>query len=451
MDILQNNKPGAKLQNRLGLDYWSNLMLLLYILTMPFVSAFAFTGTISLPLIFAVFLFILMIVKIIRSGKLPEGFPGFDLVIIFLFLFFVLFSFAINGWGNSKSLNHTVAYLSTFLLFYVAIKFTFFNASDKNLLLKRVLQLITYTTIISALYGNVEFISSNVFGVNLNDYIPRPTEAEAWYDATVLGSFYRARGFAPESGHFTFMMGLFAPLAIYYLYFTGLCKWHKFFKGLSIIFIVLSFIFAVSTASFIIVPLAFICASVFYAKRIYFYIKRYLSKFVISTILISTIVILLNYFFSFYTLILLSITSKLDSSSFDDRQARIDFFNTNFSRFDLIKKISGSGPAGYNILGFDESNSILSLYHNITFEMGFFGIFLILSLFFYVALSALKIKDKIGFFLLASLLSGIFHFYFIANFWYPWFWFIAAFVIFCRKQNKFLLKTHKRVDNTLVT
>jgi hypothetical protein len=91
------------------------------------------------------------------------------------------------------------------------------------------------------------------------------------------------------------------------------------------------------------------------------------------------------------------------------------------------------------------------LYHNITFEMGFFGIFLILSLFFYVALSALKIKDKIGFFLLASLLSGIFHFYFIANFWYPWFWFIAAFVIFCRKQNKFLLKTHKRVDNTLVT
>jgi hypothetical protein len=437
MDILQTDKRRKKLPGYLRMDYWSNLFLMCYIFTMPFVSAFAFTDIISFPLIFGVFLFIIMIVTIIRSGKLPKGFLGLDLIILFFFLFFVVFSYLINGLGNSKSLNHTVAYLSTFLVFYVAIKFTLFNAQDKNLLLKQILKVITYTTVLSALYSNVEFISSNVFRVNLNDYIPRPTEIEAWYDATVLGFFYRARGFAPESGHFTFMMELFAPLAIYYLYFTGLCKWHKFFKGLSIIFIVLSFIFAVSTASFIIVPLAFICASVFYAKKIYFCIKRYLSKFVISTILISTIVILLNYFFSFYTLILLSITSKLDSSSFDDRQARIHFFNTNFSRFNLIKKISGAGPAGYNILGFDESNSILSLYHNITFEIGFFGIFLILLLFFYLILSALKIKNKIGFFLLASLLSGIFHFYFIANFWYPWFWFIAAFTVFYNSYKKF--------------
>jgi len=413
---------------------------------MPFVSAFAFTGTISWPLIFAVFLFLIMGAKIIQRGALPPHFLGFDLVIIFFFLFIVVFSYFINGWGNSKSLNHTVAYLSTFLLFYVAIKFSFFSAPDKNLLLKRILQFITYTTILSALYGNVEFISSNVFGLNLNDYIPRPSEVEAWYDATVLGLFYRARGFAPESGHYTFMMELFAPLAIYYLYFTGLCKWYKFLKALSIIIIVLSFIFAVSTASFIIVPLAFICASVFYAKKIYLYIKRFLRKFVVATILISTIVILLNHFLSFYTLILLSITSKLDSTSFDEREVKIDFFYSNFSRFGPIKKIFGAGPAGYNILGFDESNSILSLYHNITFEMGFLGIFLILSFFFYLILSALKIKDKIGFFLLASLLSGIFHFYFIANFWYPWFWFIAAFVIFCSKQNKFLFNNYKVVN-----
>ncbi|KAA9041629.1 hypothetical protein FW778_06300 [Ginsengibacter hankyongi] len=413
---------------------------------MPFVSAFAFTGTISWPLIFAVFLFLIMGAKIIQRGALPPHFLGFDLVIIFFFLFIVVFSYFINGWGNSKSLNHTVAYGSTFLLFYVAIKFTFFSAPNKNLLLKRILQFITYTTILSALYGNVEFISSNFFGLNLNDYIPRPSEVEAWYDATVLGLFYRARGFAPESGHYTFMMELFAPLVIYYLYFSGLCKWHKLLKTLSIIIIVLSFIFAVSTASFIIVPLAFICAAVFYAKKIYLYIKRFLRKFVITTFLISTTVILLNYFLSFYTLILLSITSKLDSTSFDDREAKIDFFYSNFSRFGLVKKIFGAGPAGYNILGFDETNSILSLYHNITFEMGFLGIFLILSLLFYLIICALKITDKIGFFLLASLLSGIFHFYFIANFWYPWFWFIATVVIFCSKQNKFIFNNYKVVD-----
>ncbi len=49
MDILQNNKPRAGLQRGLTIEYTSYILLLLYIFTMPFVSAFAFTGTISLP------------------------------------------------------------------------------------------------------------------------------------------------------------------------------------------------------------------------------------------------------------------------------------------------------------------------------------------------------------------------------------------------------------------
>ena len=130
MDILQIDKPGKKVQKHSRIDYWSNVILLLYILTMPFVSAFAYTEIITLPLIFSLFLFILMVLKIIQTGKLPEGFIGIDLVIISLFSFLVLFSFIINGRGNTKSLNHTVAYLSTFMLFYVGIKFTFLNIQN---------------------------------------------------------------------------------------------------------------------------------------------------------------------------------------------------------------------------------------------------------------------------------------------------------------------------------
>jgi hypothetical protein len=297
MDILQNNKPVLQLQTHKLLDYLSNLFLLLYILTMPFVSAFAFTGTISFPLIFAVFLFLIMLLKIIQFETLPRGFLGFDLVIIFLFLFIVVFSYFINGWGNSKSLNHTVAYLSTFLLFYVAIKFTFFSAPDKYLLLKRTLQFIAYATIISALYSNIEFISANVFRINLNDYIPRPSETEAWYDATVLGLFYRARGFAPESGHFAFMMELFYPLTIYYLYFSGYCKWRKFLKVLIVVSIIFSFIFAVSTASFAIIPLAVLFATIIYAKNIILFIKRNPTKFIITTAIVSAI---LTYYIIFF-------------------------------------------------------------------------------------------------------------------------------------------------------
>lgn len=430
MDILQDHKHWQPLSGRKGLDYWSHVILMLYILTMPFVSAFAFTGTISWPLIFAVFLFLIMLVKIIQAVALPPGFMGFDLVIIFLFLLTVVFSFLINGWANSKSLNHTVAYLSTFLVFYVAIKFTLFSALDKNLVLKRTLQFITYTTIISALYGNIEFISANAFHVNLNDYIPRPTEDEAWYDATVLGIFFRARGFAPESGHFAFMMELFSPLTLYYMYFSGFCKWAKSLKALIVVSIIFSFLFAVSTASFAILPLAVVFASLIYAKHIISYIKRKPAKFIITSVAISIIVFLFNYFFSVYALILLSINDKMGSFSLDDRQERLNFFTDKFSHLSFINNLIGTGPAGYNILGFDESKTILSLYYSITFELGYFGLLFLLFFFLYIFFQALRIRSSIGFFLLISVVSGLMHYYFISNFWYPWFWFIAAFVIF---------------------
>jgi len=425
MDILQNNKPGQPLQKPSGLDYWFRLWLGCYIVTMPFISAFALTDIVSLPLIFAFFLFLLMVARIIKTGKLPLGFGGYDLLIICLFFFLTGFSYIMNGWGNPKSLNHTIAYFSSFLLFYVTIKFAFFSIRDQTFLLKRILQLITYTTLVSALFGNAEFILWNGLGIDLNKLVPRPNELEASYNVTVLGFFHRARGFAPESGHFTFMLELFSPLTIYYLYFSGFCKWNRIIKILCVAVIILSFIFAVSTASFVILPVAFLLAAIIYARSIIAFINAHLQKVVLVTAGTAAAVLLLNYLFSVYTLIFSSITDKMDSNSFDDRQDRINFFFQQFSRLDVMKKMYGTGPSGATILGFDESKSILSLYYSITFELGFLGLLLLSLLFGYVVIHSLKIKSKIGYFLLVSLISGILHYYFIANYWYPWFWFIC--------------------------
>ena len=428
----------------MNLDNWIALFLSLYLLTIPFVSAFAFTQIVSFPLIFSTALFALMIIKFLKTLSIPAGFMGLDIIIIGLFLFLVILSFAMNGWGNSKSLNHTIAYLSSFLLFYVAIKFSFFNAKEKNKLLIKVVKLITYVTIISALFANLEFMSANLFNINLNDYIPRPTETEAFYNATVLGIFYRARGFAPESGHFAFMLELISPLTIYYLYFSGACNWTKFTKALTVVAIVLSIIFTVSTASFVIIPIAFLFALLFYFKSFLRYLKINTKKFLFTTGIVAVIVILFNYFLSFYALIILSITDKLDSTSFDDRQARINFFYERFFNLDLIHKLIGTGPSGYTLLGFDESNTILSLYYSITFELGYLGIFLFSIFLLYVFWNTVRIKSKIGFFLLISIFSGMMHYNFIENFWYPWFWTILAFAVFCNKYYS------KRNESTIV-
>ena len=204
-------------------------------------------------------------------------------------------------------------------------------------------------------------------------------------------------------------------------------------RAVLVFLIVCSFIFAVSTASFVIIPLAVAFASIIYIKSILRYIKKKTARFLYTTAIVSVIVLLINYFFSVYALILLSITSKLNNG-YDYRQANIDFFFNKFFQFDIIKQFTGTGPAGVIILGYDQSTAILNLYYSIPFELGYLGLFFLLFLFGYFIWNAVRIKNKIGFFLLISLVSGMMHYYFISNFWYPWFWFVAAFAIFCNKR-----------------
>ncbi len=226
------------------------------------------------------------------------------------------------------------------------------------------------------------------------------------------------------------MMELFSPLAIYYIYFSSFCKWAKLSKLVSIILIFLSFLFAVSTASFAIIPTSVFIASLIHVKSIFSYIKRNLKKFIFITVIVTAVIFLFNYFFSVFTLVILSITEKIDSTSLYDRQARNDFFYNIYSHLSLIQKVIGAGPAGVIILGFDQFNAILNLYYSVTFELGIVGLILLLSLFSYIIFKVIKIRSIFGFFLLISVISGALHYWFIANFWYPWFWFIAAFAMF---------------------
>lgn len=434
MDILQNHKPRTRLQSGLTPEYASYILLLLYIFTMPFVSAFSFTGTISLPLIFASILFVLMIARLLLHLKSPQGFLGFDIIIIFLFLFFCILSFFVNGWGNVTSFNHTVAYISTFLLFYVSIKFTLFSIPDKNLLLKRVLQFVTYTTILSAVYGTVEFISSNIFGVNLNNYIPRPGVDTEYYTPVVLSLFYRSRGFAYESGVYTQMLELFAPLSVYYFFDSGFCKWKKSVKIFFTVTMLLGIIFAASSASFIAIPIAIIFSALIYGKKLFHFFITKSVWYYLRAMIVLLIIFLVNNYFSVYNAILLSITEKLDSFSMEDRQDRINFFFNEFSRFTPLKKVIGGGPAATDLIGVDGSHVVISLYYNVTFELGFIGLFLLILLIAYIFFNTITIRSKIGFFLNVSLISGIIHYYVVHDFWVPWFWFIGVFSIFVRRN-----------------
>jgi hypothetical protein len=433
MDILQTNKSRPSLPGWLSITFWNKRLLQLYILSLPFVSAFAYSGTITISVLLAVCLFSLMTISILEFLKTPPGFIGYDLILFSLFTIITIFSFMVNGMGNSTSFNHTVAYTTTFLVFYGAVKFALFKPADKDWVFIQVLKGIAFVTFISALFANAEFISNNFFDHDLTQYIPRPGEDNDHYRPTAIGLFYRARSFSPEPGHFAYMLEMFTPVTIYYMYFSGLCKWKAFFKGSVVILIVSSFIFAVSTASFVIIPAAMLLATIIHFKKITTFLKRQSTRFYISSAIITGITLFINYTFSISSLLLLSITDKKENG-LDYRQENINFFFQKFFSFDFTQQIVGAGPAGVNILGYDEQSAILNLYYSVCFETGYLGLLLMLSLFGYFLWKAVAIKNKIGFFLVLSLLSGMMHFYFISNFWYPWFWFIAAFTIFCYRK-----------------
>lgn len=433
MDILQRPEYRPKLPGYLRISYWTDLILLFYVFSMPFTSAFALTPVLPIPLIFCAFLFFLMLLQIINSKRFPNGFLGFDLIFVMCFLIFVVLSYLVNGRGVSKSLHHTLAYLSTFLLFYISVKFALFNSRNKQFLFKKVLVVLTWTIFISSVYVIVEFIFGNLLNININDYIPRPTEASTFYQGTVLAVFYRTRGFAAESGHFTFMIELLAPVAFYYLYFSGYCQWKRIFKTLYLFLVIFGFISAFSIASFIIVPIAIAVSSILYARPILYFVKKNATAFFISAFVVILIFVAINFVFPIFKFILLSIQAKLGGYGYEYREDNLSFFFTHFSRFDITQKLIGAGPAGTVLLGFGTGHGILNIYFSFIFEIGLIGFLFFILLLIYGAYHIYKMRSSLGFLLSISLLAGMMHYYFIANYYYPWFWFILILSIFCGK------------------
>lgn len=432
MELLLADKKRDAPENQFRIDKIGNVLLLIYVFVMPFTSAFSFTGTISLPLIMALLLFILIFIDLLFFRK-NNFILSFDLLSIYLFLITVIFSFIINGSSHQKSFNHTIAYISSYLLFYVAIKHSLYAFVKNKKSFANILKILAITTSISAVFSNIEFISDNFFNQNLNIYIPRPTEEEMFYEAGVLGVFHRARGFASESGALTFMMELFSPVTIYYYYFSGLCLLNKYLKMLSTILIISTFIFAASTASFLIVPISFLLSSVFYFNKIKFFIKIRFVKIAFYIGIISILIVLVNVFWGVFFLIGLSIIDKIDSGGFNDRQERILFFYQQYDHFMLKNKLIGIGPAGFNTLGYDNTKSILSLYYNTIFETGILGMFFLGAFLVYIFFNTIKIRNAAGFFFLAALFAGGIHYYISNSYWSPWYWFIAALSLFYKE------------------
>jgi hypothetical protein len=400
---------------------------------MPFTSALTITSTLFPSIILGALLLLIMLRKLF-SGHIPivAKYNSADLILLTLFLCCVAASYLTNGLGNSKSLNHTIAYFSSFLIYYVSIRFSMINSERKEILFKKILLSLTIVCLFSSLYAITEFTLKNLGWEGFDALLPRANVERLEYDPLILGMFIRARGFAAESGHFMFMMELLSPITLYYLFFSNLSGLHKLLKVLIAALIFISMLFTGSIAGFLIIPTAFIITFLLRFNKSKLAFKHHKRNIIIRSISLLSIVLLINVYIPINDMINLAIEQKLDSSSRDDREQRNDFFFIEFPKLPLAKNIIGAGPAGTQIMGYSSGGSILTLYLSVCFELGVLGclVFLLfMGIFYFMSIS---MKGNFGFFLTYSLVAGSLHYLIVANYYYPWFWFICALTFFYR-------------------
>jgi hypothetical protein len=396
-----------------------------YVLLLPFTSAFSLSGSLFPPFIIAIAILPVLFLAIYEQPMPLNRIFSSEIFPLLFFVLLVWMSYFVNGWGNAKSLNHAIAYSLSILIYYIMMKLVILKLNKDVSFIIGVLKLFTITTSISALFACTEFVLNNFYGIDLGSLVPRGDLQE--YDALVIELFQRARGFATESGHFTFMMELFMPICIYYLFFSSYCSWPLAIKCIILFSYFASIVFAASSATFLILPAVFIATAVVYWRRFSKYIisnRRRVSIFVGSVV---ALMLVLNRYISLYTLILSSVADKFDSNSYDDREMRYRFFYDIFPNQPIVQKLIGVGPSGFRLLGYDESVTIISFYLNVTFELGVLGLFLVLMFIWLVLRQCLKWESNMAPFVFAAVVGGGLHYYIIGNYYYPWFWFVCIF------------------------
>lgn len=409
---------------------------------MPFTSAFCISGSLSWPLIWGSISTVFILVYLL-TGKKLYNVNIKSLYFILFFLLTIALSFFINDVLNppdsfvfGKTINHLFAYFASFINFYVTT-FLLFNLNSEAVSPYQITKIINWVLFFSCVFAIIEFIAKNVFSIDFDQIVPHPAVEKM--NALALGDIFRsirARGLAEEPGHFAFMINLLFPLAVYRLFFyqePHFPKWAKLgFVSVFIIALILTF----STAAFVVLPISLFLSFIFFRK----YLINHLVKIFIGAGLLLLFAVLLDNYVPILTQLALDIDQKASNSgSMDDRTSRAELFQTYFKNAPILNKLIGYGPSGYLRAGLEaDIDSFLVLYQTFLFETGVIGMLIYISFLVFILLQIRKIIFPLSFFLFFSFTMGIFHYFFISNYWYPWFWFICSFIIHIGTLPQFL-------------
>ncbi|MFZ2991060.1 O-antigen ligase family protein [Ideonella sp.] len=354
----------------------------LYLLSIPFVSAFNVSQIFIIPLMLA----LLGLVWYGGTGRLDRlHLIQADFLMLF-FLACVLISTAVNlPHLSAKNLNHVLAVCAGYLIFYLGAE-----RLTQHLSIERVLHLLFIGYLISTIFGLLEFVLVNFTSINLNDFVFRPAVEDytpGFLDIVLI----RARSLFEESGYFAAYMAMMAPLMAFYLWKIRTERW------LRVLFVVLtlaSYFAAFSVSLFIFLPFAVAVTVVLRTLQEGRITRGALISFAILTLI--AIVVL-----SSPVLMELLFLRKFEGGSFQDRNEKFAATLDLVMDADWWRVVFGHGPGSYFNLGIKPA---ISVYLNYLRDLGVVGLSAYLLLMGFVLVDLLRDRSPFGVALFVSAL-----------------------------------------------
>lgn len=403
--------------------------LYVFIFLLPFVSAFAVSGTLTLSVLWSVILGLIYLFGSIQRGYIESPIKVENLLLTG-FLTFVFISYVINGFLRPKPTNHLIAYMVTVFAFFILIGQLMDSMGRGWDAIWNIARILFYSMMIASLFAVAEFAMKVFLNININDFIPRPIRAA--YDHAVLDRVLtRVRGFTTESGQHAMMMETFGPLCVYYA--LDKLRAPIIIRWLCALVLTLSLLLTFSAGAFIFMPIAIGAAALYFllfrrVKPLYL-----VSGVLILTILNFTIVPILGV--SAFGLIFYVVERKLNGSgSLTDRTDRLTAFADFYEQADNFHRIVGFGPSGFRIAELEDS--ILSLYPTLLFESGVFGFTFFLSFLIYIFYLILRIDHAVKTYLMIGFIACCGHYAIVGGYWRPWLWFLCALICFIARSEK---------------
>jgi hypothetical protein len=404
--------------------------LYIYIFLLPFVSAFAISGTLTLSVLWVVVLILIYVFGSIQRGYIEDPGKPENLLLAGFFLF-VFLGYVVNSFLQVKPTNHLIAYFITVFAFFVLLNQLMDSMGRGWDIVWDIVAILFYSMMFASLFAVAEFGLKVFANINVNDFIPRPLRSD--YEHSVLDKLLtRVRGFSEESGHHAMMMETFGPLCGYYalvkLRAPMIVRW------LCALILLLSLLLTFSAGAFLFIPLATGIATLYFLAFRHIKLLYLVGGSLVLLVLNFVVVPLLG--MSAFGLIYTIVEGKLSGGgSLTDRTDRFTAFTNFYEQADIFHRIVGYGPSGFRVAELE--NSILSLYPTILFEGGVFGFAFFLAFLVYIFYVITKIEHAVKIYLMIGFIACCGHYAIVGGYWRPWLWFLCALICFIARSEIF--------------